>query len=496
MSVNLNKVSFFYKHRTIVSLIALFVFTSIILIISLISSGGDMSGSETQSAIKSGSINPTSLSSLLMLDLPYHLLQKISFYFFGVSFTSIKLPSLVISILSIIGLVVLLRAFYKPSLAAITTILIVSTSPFLTLSQTGDPTIMLFFWPIAILATAVLLLHKKQTLKNLALFILSILLGASLYTPMLAMIILLSGLVLLIHPQIRLFIRQSFSSVQYLIALILFSLTITPLVLNFIHQPSEILMALFGISDFSTINPIHNLSLALLSLFDISGSKSLAAGFVTPFLSLPLLLVSLFGFYQAIKYHYSVKSYLSLSLLTIGIILSILNPSAIFVLIVPSAIFIGISINESLRWWNQTFPLNPYARAFLLTTVIAIVSLVSFTNYNYYLKTNRYGEISKTKTKDFARLMKEVNLNKDKSIAIVASPKDLDFYKLYAVANKVNLNVKTYEAKDINRTTEDIVIKYRNIKQAPKHYRLERIDASAKATADSDSLYVYKKVEK
>ena len=170
MSVNLNKVSFFYKHRTIVSLIALFVFTSIILIISLISSGGGTSGSETQSAIKSGSINPTSLSSLLMLDLPYHLLQKISFYFFGVSFTSIKLPSLVISILSIIGLVVLLRAFYKPSLAAITTILIVSTSPFLTLSQTGDPTIMLIFWPIAILATAVLLLHKKQTLKNLALF--------------------------------------------------------------------------------------------------------------------------------------------------------------------------------------------------------------------------------------------------------------------------------------------------------------------------------------
>ena len=104
-----------------------------------------------ESAISSAELNFHSITSGELADLPYHTLQKLSLMLFGLSFYSIKLPSIIIGLCLGLTLIALLNRWFKSNVALFASILTVLSTPFLYLAGNGTPLIMLVFWPTFLL---------------------------------------------------------------------------------------------------------------------------------------------------------------------------------------------------------------------------------------------------------------------------------------------------------------------------------------------------------
>ena len=154
--------SFFYKNRYIIgySLLAL-VFSFILLFASLNLPGG-LTQEEMASVVTSNSLSFSDLSSFAITNLPYHIFQHISLAIFGVSTLSIKLPSLLAALGTVVGLIMLLRIWFKPSLSILATTIIITTGQFLMIAQAGTPDIMYLFWSVWTLVLSIKLIQSKN----------------------------------------------------------------------------------------------------------------------------------------------------------------------------------------------------------------------------------------------------------------------------------------------------------------------------------------------
>jgi hypothetical protein len=70
---------------------------------------GELRQGEVDSSIKSASLSLKSLSPDMVVDLPYHVLQRFSINLFGSTTAAIKLPSLVLALLTAIGFFFLVK---------------------------------------------------------------------------------------------------------------------------------------------------------------------------------------------------------------------------------------------------------------------------------------------------------------------------------------------------------------------------------------------------
>ncbi|HUC96252.1 MAG TPA: glycosyltransferase family 39 protein, partial [Candidatus Saccharimonadales bacterium] len=210
------------------------------LILALIFAGmylpGGISNQEIQSVIKSASINYSDFWSASAINLPYYVIQHICLTIFGISFLSIKLPSIILGFLSVFGLVLLLRQWFKSGVAILTSLIAISTGQFLFFAQNGTPDILYLFWSIWIILIASLITNHQRFRKSLiaVFFVLSAL---SLYTPISIYILLVIFGSIAIHPRLRFLIKQL--SIYGLIAGgLIFLILISPLILAVVKEPS------------------------------------------------------------------------------------------------------------------------------------------------------------------------------------------------------------------------------------------------------------------
>ena len=80
---------------------------------------GGISTDEMNSAVTADSITPTAISTGNVINLPYYLLQKLSFRLFGLTLYSIKLPSIIIAVLAALFIILLLNRWFKSDVAII-----------------------------------------------------------------------------------------------------------------------------------------------------------------------------------------------------------------------------------------------------------------------------------------------------------------------------------------------------------------------------------------
>ena len=88
---SLIKKSILYRLRFWIGYGLLVLALSLLLILAVTQTSGGISSSEQTSALKSASITVKNISSFMIIDLPYHMLQKISISLFGLNPISIKL---------------------------------------------------------------------------------------------------------------------------------------------------------------------------------------------------------------------------------------------------------------------------------------------------------------------------------------------------------------------------------------------------------------------
>ena len=94
---------FIYRWRYIVGYSIVALLLALLLTLAMFFAPGGISSAEMNAVIQSDDLAITQPSSLIIANAPYYALQAISLEIFGVSNFSIKLPSLILGLLSAVG---------------------------------------------------------------------------------------------------------------------------------------------------------------------------------------------------------------------------------------------------------------------------------------------------------------------------------------------------------------------------------------------------------
>lgn len=218
---------FAYKWRYILGYSLTVVVIGAMLAVAAFYVPHELRQAEIDSALTSASLGTSSMEPRAVIDLPYHLLQKLSFVAFGVTTFTIKLPSIILGALTALGIFLLIRTWFRANVAVLATSLVVVTSQFLFMSQDGTPGIMFAFISIWLLFVATFVTR----LKHFGLFwkvMTCTAMAASIYSPMGIYLVLVMLTTALFHPHIRFLIKR-FSKYKLAIALTLGITAMAPL---------------------------------------------------------------------------------------------------------------------------------------------------------------------------------------------------------------------------------------------------------------------------
>lgn len=466
--------SFLYKHRyffgyglIVAALIAALILVGFYL-------PGGISSQEMQSVVDSNSIN---LSSILttpnIINLPYHMLQHVSITLFGVYIITIKLPSLLLALLSAIGIIIILRRWFKPSIGVLASLIAITTGQFLFIAQDGTANILYLFWPVCLLLLATLTSFSKK-LKWFYVLGLFIVAGLSLYTPLSIYLIGAMFLVALLHPHLRYIIRR-IPQIPMIIGIILFVVIITPLVSALISNPSYAL-TLAGVP---ASMPNFGSNLASLGAIYFGFLRPGGMTLMTPFFELGSMLIIGIGMFHVIKTGITAKNYVIISWTLCLIPLIILNPSITTITFLPLVLLLSTGLNATLNYWYRLFPSNPYARIGGLIPVVVLVSVLVYSGASRFVYGYEYDPDIVTNFKN------DIELIPSETTRLLTANSETAFFEVISEHNKTFEIIKKPEGEDFLAT--------RKAKSEFDSYKIDLIITSS-FKDDSDRFYLYKKV--
>lgn len=359
---------FLYRWRYIIGYTAVCLLLASLLVFAGLFVPGGLSKAEELSVVQSASISYTDLSSLATLNLPYHMLQDVILKIFGPSVFAVKLPSLILALLTAVGFIALLRKWFKPNIAVLASLITISASQFLFIAQQGTPDILYVFWPVAILllGTQITRSEKKRALWKV---VFGITVALSLYTPLSFYTLLSVAVTISLHPHLRAIIRRM-SAKRILISAAAMLAFLAPLIISLVREPHH-LSTLLGIPT-NTPDLGHNISTVLQQYFFFwdAGATSLA----TPIFSLGSFIIIGLGVYRLARTLNTTRSYLILTWICCLLPVLFINPEIASVVFAPVILLIAAGLTSLIDYWYRLFPRNPYARVGGLIPVIILVT--------------------------------------------------------------------------------------------------------------------------
>jgi len=478
-----------YRQRYLLGygLFALIVIT--LLIVAGLYIPGGLSQAEMSSVISSSklSLALNAFDPSLVINLPYHILQRVSIDLFGISAISIKLPSLLLGAFSALGLLILLRTWFKENVAVLTMVLVFTTGQFLFVAQSGTPGIVYVFGSIWLLVAAMMISRRAKLtgIWKLALFGLAAL---SLYTPLsiYMLIALLSAIIL--HPHLRYIVRR-LSKVKLALASACGLILIAPLVYVSVRHPSTGLM-LLGIPD--TMPNIGANALQLIKqYFDFI--SPISATYMTPIYGLGSMILIILGIFRLFTTKYTARSYIISAWIILLIPVLLINPSYISVTFLPGVLLMGMGIGLLFNRWYRLFPRNPYARIAGLVPLIVLIGGMVLSGIDRYT----YGYLYDPRTaSNFSSDLKLVNRQLNDATrgdtSIVVATDELAFYTVVA-AHHTHTTIVTDTSQTVGAHTT--VLTQAAYHAAPPSILPYRIITNGQA-ASADRFYIYKSTDK
>ncbi len=468
---------FLYRYRFIIGYSILgFVFASLLFLLPVIAQHG-LSQDEINSATTSFSLSTANMLEGNVIDLPYHILQKISILLFGLTPYSIKLPSILIGLALGFLLMLLLSRWFKSNVSLLASCLVVLSTPFLFLAGSGTPLIMLVFWPALLLWLGSKIQGEKRP-KPLYCFIFALAMLVSVFTPYMLYFAVFCVLFVLFQPHLR-FIIKGLPKLPLIITLIVLLGGFTILGIGIFHRP-EVIPELLLSKNFDFNLFFGNVTSALALVF--SWHQSIESVFLSPLISLPVFALALIGLFSTTKGFFASRNSIASLLLVFCVIITGFNPNAIIFLILPCSILVAHGIKYLLEKWYGLFPENPYARISALLPLIILFGIMIIPGLLQYAYGYRYNPTTADK---FSYKLSVINENvKDGTLFVFDN---YDFYKI--------LERKT-DIKVINTLDE----KYERISFLGKpedlddDYKLEHIFTSPMRD-NSDIIYLYTHTE-
>ena len=443
---------------------------------------GALRSEEITSSLKSGALSMQSLEPSMVINLPYHILQRVSFMLFGVSTLSIKLPSIILGTLTALGIFLLIRTWFRRNIAVFATILSVTSAPFLFMVQDGTPGIMYSFLTIWILFASTYVTRKK-TFGTLWKVLAGVFMATILYTPLGIYLVVAVITTAFFHPHIRYIIRK-FSRPRLWIAIILGLISLVPLVYASIVD-HDTLFTLLGIPT-GTLHIKDNLiQIASITAGVLPHSASYL---VQPLFSVGFVLLMVVGVYKLITYKYTARSYITLTLTVFMIPLVIFNPERVTYLFPLACLMLALGIATMVTDWYKLFPRNPYARIAGLIPLTILMVGIAYSGAARYMNNYTYNPALLSHYSNDLRLFERNASVYDHAVAIV-SHDELPFYSLVASYNK---HFSATEAIPAESTTAIVTrAAYLNHESRLNNTQLERI-VTNRFTNDSDRFYIYK----
>lgn len=434
---------------------------------------GGLTDAEKQSVVTSEAINTGDLSTFVVPHLPYHLLQAASMEAFGISEFSIKLPSLILGLIAAIGLILLLRRWFKPNIAVLASLIAVATGQFLFLAQNGTPLVMYIFWPVALLllGTQITRVKRARLLWKL-LFTASV--ALSLYSPLAVYPLFAILLTIILHPHLRTAVRR-LSKPMVAGAVSLFVLLVAPLGWMLSSQP-DLGLTLLGVPE-QWPNLIANAQL-LVSQFFVFWSPNVST-ILTPVFGLASMLLIIMGIYRLIKTRETTRSYLIIiwSIALIPVLL--VNPEYSSIVFVPAVLLLAAGLTSIISYWYRLFPLNPYARiAGLLPLIVLVISLIGAGLDRYIYGYHYAPSAASSFSRDLALLPRE-------SQTLLVTANERPFYDAVSAYRPGLIVVTRTQASSFTATRAARPV-------TPEGFQVTRIVTSPAAN-EADRFYRYQK---
>ncbi len=476
-----------YRYRFLIGYFLLgLIFLAILFGFPLITPAG-LSEVERESAVASYNLHFSSITSGDLVDLPYHILQKISILAFGFTSYAIKLPSILFGLALGVLLILLLNRWFKSNVALLASVITVLSTPFLYLSGSGTPLIMLIFWPTFLLWLGSKIQGVKRP-RPLYSFIFAVALLLSIFTPHLIYLVIFIIVFALLQPHLR-FTIKSLPKLPFIFVSLIVLAGVTIWGIN-LASNSSVALSIFFAKDFSLKNFINNIATGFLPFF--SWRNTLDSLYLSPMLSLATLALALAGLFSTTKGFFASRNAIASYLIVFSIVLSGLNPDSSLLLILPIAILVAHGLRYLLEKWYGLFPENPYARIFAIFPLGLLLALIIIPNLTYFLYGYRYAPAVANNFNNDLDLVIE---NLDEKITLLATEDSLDyqFYEIYIdrthSLNLVsNLNNLTYgKIATLGKFSPETFGSERTLK-------LEKIITSPK-TDNSDRIYIYNIVQ-
>ena len=434
---------------------------------------GGLSGVEMNAVVRSAALSFDDLGTLAVPNLPYYALQSLILNTFGITIFTIKLPSLILALLSAVGFILLLRRWFKPNIAVLTSLIAITTGQFLFIAQQGAPGILYVFWPVVLLLLGTQITRGKK-FRLLWKVLFAITAALSLYTPLSVYPLIAIALATVLHPHLRNAVRK-LSKVRLTAVLIIFLAVLAPLVYGIIINP-QLGLTLLGVP--STFPPDFGANamtvLKQYFAFWLPGTTAL----MTPVFGLGSVILILLGTYRVIRTRETTRSYLIIIWILCLAPVLLFNPAFTSVTFVPSMLLLAAGLTSLIGYWYRLFPLNPYARITGLIPIVILVFALSVSGlaryvYGYHYSPNQASLFSK----DLALLPSNTN-------ELIVSADEKDFYTAVAQYRE-GLSVVT-------QPTTDMFVVTRDARKAFDGFEVSRIITNSH-TNDSDRLYIYKK---
>ena len=420
---------FLYRYRFIIGYLLLGLsFIGLLFGLPLLAQTG-LSQDEIESATSSYFLGKDGVLNGDLVDLPYRILQKYSIMFLGLSAYSVKLPSMLVGLFLGLLLILLLNRWFKNNVSLLASCLVILSTPFLFLSGSGTPLIMLVFWPTLLLWLGSKIQGERRP-RPIFTLVFAITMLASIFTPYMVYFAVFCIIFVLLQPHLR-FILKDLPKLFLVVIAILMIGGVTVLGLN-IANNTETLSKLLFASGFHSGDFFNNIGAGLALAF--SWHNSIESVFLTPLISMPILALALIGLLSTTKGFFASRNSIATVLLVFCIIITGFNPDAIVSLMLPFSILIAHGLKYLLQKWYGLFPENPYARVFALFPLTILFAIIIVPSLLQYIYGYRY---TPNVANQFSSSLEIVRKNLSDDYLVVGE--NYNFYKI--LENSTNLKV-------------------------------------------------------
>lgn len=413
---------FLYRHRygivyTLLGLI--FVFT--LCYLPSITPNG-FSKDEMDSVVTSSNLQYNHIVSGDIINLPYHLLQKLTLTLFGLTTYGIKLPSIIFGGLLGILFILLLNRWFKNNVAILASIIAVLSSNFLYISGSGTPLIMTVFWPTLLFWLGSKIQGENKP-KPFYSFIFAIALLLSLFTPYMFYLAIFIVFYALIHPHLR-FTITHLPKFPLLLVVIIILATSSFLITNLAKTPGTFKGLLF-MDSFSWPAYFENIKTAFVPFFKWGGMVE--STFLAPLVGLASLALAVTGLISTYRGFFASRNSIATYLIIFTVIISGFNPYSAVLFLLPLAILIAHGFRYILNSWYGLFPENPYARVFGVFPITIFLIIMIVSDLSHFVFGYRYNPAV---ANEFNNDLSVIQANLSENDTLIVQGNDYSFYKL------------------------------------------------------------------